>query len=212
MSFSKQFKRGLKKTINRGVNKFLSQEVQQELGIQKIPAQDLSVDPNDLSSFWTPVQSNMISNKKKERFSNIVITLIVVMGILLIGALLMLISPNTKSYNPNGETVVVINGENASEIAEDKQIDQMTSEDLNIENIKVKPDSANDIVANSPMLQSDTTIMEYKVQNGDTIEKIATRFYGHYNYQLIQKIKVANNIANPRSLQIGQKLIIPLGS
>lgn len=50
----------------------------------------------------------------------------------------------------------------------------------------------------------------YSVQNGDTLESIIIRFYGSYNKKYEQAIKDANNMANPNSLSIGQKLIIPL--
>lgn len=50
----------------------------------------------------------------------------------------------------------------------------------------------------------------YTVKTGDTLEGIIIRFYGKYDLSKVQKIKVANKLANPNSLQIGQKLIIPM--
>lgn len=51
---------------------------------------------------------------------------------------------------------------------------------------------------------------QYTVQNGDTLEGIIIRFYGKYDQSKIDKIKVANGLANPNNLSIGQKLTIPL--
>ena len=50
----------------------------------------------------------------------------------------------------------------------------------------------------------------YSVQNGDTLESIIIRFYGSYSKKYEKAIKDANNMNNPNSLSIGQKLIIPL--
>ena len=50
----------------------------------------------------------------------------------------------------------------------------------------------------------------YTVQSGDTLESIVIRFYGHFDLNKLEKIKVANNMSNPNALQIGQKLIIPM--
>jgi nucleoid-associated protein YgaU len=47
----------------------------------------------------------------------------------------------------------------------------------------------------------------YTVQRGDTLGRIAVRFYGDARkYPLIQR---ANNIANPSRIWVGQVLIIP---
>ncbi len=50
----------------------------------------------------------------------------------------------------------------------------------------------------------------YTVQSGDTLEGIIIRFYGKYDQSKVEKIKTANSLANPDSLSIGQKLVIPL--
>lgn len=50
----------------------------------------------------------------------------------------------------------------------------------------------------------------YTVKNGDTLESIIVRFYGGFNPSRVEKIKQANNMTNPNSLQIGQTLIIPM--
>ncbi len=54
------------------------------------------------------------------------------------------------------------------------------------------------------------SVAEYKVKSGDTLEKIAYRFYGSGSPSKIDKIQVANNIRNPHSIRAGQKLRIPI--
>ena len=51
---------------------------------------------------------------------------------------------------------------------------------------------------------------KYTIKEGDTLDKIAFRFYGEYNQAKIDKIMELNNIKNPTRIQIGQVLIIPL--
>jgi nucleoid-associated protein YgaU len=53
---------------------------------------------------------------------------------------------------------------------------------------------------------------KYEVKSGDTLDKIALRFYGKYDPNKIEEIQRINNIKNPASLQIGQVIIIPLTS
>lgn len=47
----------------------------------------------------------------------------------------------------------------------------------------------------------------YRVRKGDTLNKIASRYYG--NSGLWKKIATANKIRDPKSLKVGQKLRIP---
>ena len=54
------------------------------------------------------------------------------------------------------------------------------------------------------------TTAEYKVRNGDTLEKIAYRFYGNGSPSKISKIQVANNLRSRHHIRIGQRLVIPL--
>ena len=53
---------------------------------------------------------------------------------------------------------------------------------------------------------------KYEVKSGDTLDKIALRFYGKYDPNKIEEIQRINNITNPAALQIGQVIIIPLTS
>lgn len=51
---------------------------------------------------------------------------------------------------------------------------------------------------------------EYFVRNGDNLGAISYKFYGSVHPSKIAKIKSVNNLRNSDSLQINQKLIIPL--
>jgi len=52
--------------------------------------------------------------------------------------------------------------------------------------------------------------MTYTIKNGDTLETIAVKYYGVASQSNIAKLQRANNIKNPHSIQIGQKLNVPL--
>ena len=53
---------------------------------------------------------------------------------------------------------------------------------------------------------------KYEIKSGDTLDKIAYRFYGKYDVEKIEAIQKINNITNPSALQIGQVIIIPVDS
>lgn len=50
---------------------------------------------------------------------------------------------------------------------------------------------------------------EYVVAKGDTLSKIAKKFYGNSGAAYYNYIAKANNISNPNIIHVGQKLIIP---
>ncbi|MDD3014175.1 MAG: LysM domain-containing protein [Candidatus Gastranaerophilales bacterium] len=51
---------------------------------------------------------------------------------------------------------------------------------------------------------------KYTIQNGDTLEKVALRYFGSASPEKIQKIQEVNGLDNPNRISIGQKLIIPV--
>ena len=53
---------------------------------------------------------------------------------------------------------------------------------------------------------------KYEIKSGDTLDKIAYRFYGKYDVEKIDAIQKINNITDPSALQIGQVIIIPVDS
>lgn len=50
----------------------------------------------------------------------------------------------------------------------------------------------------------------YTIKEGDTLDKIAVRFYGRYDQEKIDEIMRLNNIKDPTRIQIGQVIIVPL--
>jgi LysM repeat protein len=59
------------------------------------------------------------------------------------------------------------------------------------------------------LLNKQTRTNTYTVRRGDSLAIIAQRVYGSSSIANIEKIKKANKIRNPRSLQVGQKLVTP---
>lgn len=69
------------------------------------------------------------------------------------------------------------------------------------------------IPADSAAVKTTTTTIKnetYTVKEGDTLESIVIRFYGSFDMSKVNAIQEANKMANPNSLSIGQKLIIPM--
>ncbi|MDD3014418.1 MAG: LysM domain-containing protein [Candidatus Gastranaerophilales bacterium] len=53
---------------------------------------------------------------------------------------------------------------------------------------------------------------KYSIQSGDTLEKVALRFYGTSDPVKIKQIQDANNLENPDRISIGQELTVPMGN
>lgn len=51
---------------------------------------------------------------------------------------------------------------------------------------------------------------KYTVKRGDTLDRIAYKFYGKYDAEKIEQIRKINNIKNVTSLYVGQVLVIPV--
>jgi len=64
----------------------------------------------------------------------------------------------------------------------------------------------------NPASKADSTAKteKYTIQSGDTLEKVALKYYGSTNPDKIQKIQVANGLDNPNKISIGQELNIPV--
>lgn len=191
-------------TILDRAGNILSPQLQAELSEsarhayqQKVLAQYQNID-TDLDSFWTPVQTNMLSHQESKRVKSWITLSIFAIAALLILLFVLVIIPNEKAVSKTGNTVVV----NGAERGE--------KETLAVKNIELEKTSDKEIAANSPLLSKErASVVEYKIESGDNIESIARKFYGNSNYDTVQKIKIANNVKNSRLLQIGQKLIIP---
>jgi len=77
---------------------------------------------------------------------------------------------------------------------------------------KIKPTSVAIIPADKKLVAPPEAFNEekYTIKSGDTLDKIAFRFYGKYDNEKIEKIQALNQIKNPSALQIGQVILIPL--
>lgn len=79
-------------------------------------------------------------------------------------------------------------------------------------NTEVKKDAASITV--TPASQADSDISgkteKYQIQEGDTLEKIALRFYGASTPERIQKIQIVNNLKSPHQIRAGDQLNIPV--
>ncbi len=93
--------------------------------------------------------------------------------------------------NTDNDPIAQIESERAKELEAAKKIEA--------QNLLNKQNSTN----------SQTTTNSYTVRRGDSLAIIAQRVYGSSSIANIEKIKQANRIRNPRSLQVGQKLVTP---
>lgn len=72
-----------------------------------------------------------------------------------------------------------------------------------VTNVSVTP-------ASTPSEDSNERTESYKVQSGDSLERIAIKFYGSSTPEKIQKIQTVNNLESPDQIKIDQELQIPL--
>ena len=52
--------------------------------------------------------------------------------------------------------------------------------------------------------------MTYTIKSGDTLETIAVKYYGVASQANVARLQRANNIKNPHSIQVGQKINVPV--
>ncbi len=157
-----------------------------------------------LNAFWDPIQLAEISSEetKKLRFWGAVAFAVVVAILLLVIAFLII--PGQEKFDLRRGTSIMINGKVK---ASNKKIIHTDGvrEELEVENIQV--DNTENLAAKSPLLKKGS-VVEYKVQSGDSIDKIAVRFYGNSGPAEIQKIKTASGLRS-NTLNVGQRLVIP---
>jgi len=73
-----------------------------------------------------------------------------------------------------------------------------------VQPVSVTPASASEV-------QTTATDKEvYVIQSGDTLEKVALKYYGTSDPAKIQEIQTASNMSDPNKLQIGQKILVPI--
>ena len=98
---------------------------------------------------------------------------------------------NIKTNTPKAD-VVETNAENYEQTAEENNVNSETAEQVQ---------------AKAPADYSGSPT--YKIQNGDTIEKIIIKHYGSYTPERAEAIKKANNLSNLDRISIDQVLIMP---
>jgi LysM repeat protein len=65
-------------------------------------------------------------------------------------------------------------------------------------------------VAPASKIAAEEKSEKYTIQSGDTLEKVALRYYGSTSPEKIQKIQDANGLDNPNKISIGQELTVPV--
>lgn len=221
----------IKDKLNQGADKFLSSKVKEELGFNKPTIEglyNLSENQNvedGLNSFYKPVNSTFLSQRQYKKIQNWAIVLIAVVSVLLVFLFISMVVPQ-QNFKKNFEGAQVFVKGNSITKPEDKIAEAKLENDdaqtekendgkqgLIVKDINVATsEEAAKIGQNSPLLKNpELDLNKYKIRSGDTLEKIALRFYGSSNPSDIKKIKVANKIRNVRLLRVGQEILIPMG-
>lgn len=100
------------------------------------------------------------------------------------------------------------------EISTGPNILEQTAEEANLapkvpaSDVSQTPPAASTTTASAEEASSGN-IDTYTVRSGDTLERIARRYYGSGTPEYINKIARANNLINPNRLRLGQRLVIP---
>jgi LysM repeat protein len=211
----KDLKHKIRSSIIKKADKFLSDEIKEEIGWNK-PSLDsfrgraANLD-TELNTFWgEPVPAHSFSSKDYKLIQSWTIGIIIALSLLLLLLFFSMILPAKKKISKKTiENAVVVRG-NRIEPKVTQDQDKVLREELQVHNLEGEESSeVEDTTVNSPLLQSDSAT-HYIVQAGDSLEKISRKLYHSSSMDKIQKIRVANNITDTRSLRIGQKLIIPL--
>ena len=215
----------IKDKLNQGADKFLSSKVKEELGFNKPTIEGLynlsenqNLDDN-LNNFYKPVNSTFLSQRQYKKIQNWALVLIAVVSVLLIFLFISMVVPQQNFKNNFDGAQVFVKGSSITKpeekIAEVQLEDEAQEEQAGLEvtdiNLASK-EAADEIVKSSPLLNSpEMDLSKYKIRSGDTLEKIALKFYGNSTPKFIDKIKVANKIRNVRLLRVGQEILIPMG-
>lgn len=215
-------KEKIKKGINSGTDKVLSAKLKDELGLNQPSletlqtlSQDTDIDA-DLNAFFKPVNSTFLSSRDYKNIQNWALMLIIGVSVILFILFFSLILPHKDYSNAQAGSEVIVKGKNLNNkktklVEVQAEDEEEPNEELSVENIVLAAAPTQQLVKRSPLLNSENvTLMEYKIRSGDTLEKVAYKFYGSSSYNNIQKIKMANKINNARLIQIGQSIIVPM--
>lgn len=116
---------------------------------------------------------------------------------------------NNLNYEPSTSETVVVDKpvESAASV-----LDKLTGNTESAETAEVqqsvnepaaKPERASAAQSSSPKR------LIHTVTSGDTLGRIAARYYGSSGTEAVSRIAGANNMTNPDDLSIGQRLVIP---
>lgn len=141
-------------------------------------------------------------NHKSEKSINAYMVVGFIGGALAMFLLTVLISFVAHSFSENSMNF------QAKENTKVKQVEKKVIAEKNKqENVNfLPPDNIQTVAA----AQATGAVQQYTIQSGDTLDKIAMRFYGKYDSQKIDRIAQANGITNPHKISIGQVLTIPM--
>jgi LysM repeat protein len=224
----------IKDKLNEGADKFLSTRVKEELGFSK-PTIDslynLSEDQNieeNLNNFYKPINSTFLSQRQYKKIKNWALVLITVVSVLLVILFVSMVVPHQNFKDQINGAQIFVNGDKVikpeDKIAEAKLEDDNKNQesDLEVKDINVsREDATEELAKTSPLLKepepepiptkpkSSSSANKHKIQSGDTLEKIALKYFGASTPKEIDRIKVANKIRDVRLLRIGQEIIIP---
>ncbi len=219
-------KERIKESMHSGADRFLPARLKDELGLNRpnldtlhVLSQNADLDSN-LTTFFKPVNSTFLSGRDYKNLQRWAMIFVAILSGLLLILFSSLIVPHKDYSNALEDTQVIVRGINlnqekakpSTKIVYDKlNSEDGTKEELKVRNLHIKKTPPAKLATKSPLLQTKTpTLVEHTVRSGDNLEIIADKYFHNHNIETIEKLKKANNIRNSRSLQIGQKLTIPV--
>lgn len=140
----------------------------------------------ELDVLWRSVSKSGDTRAQKPKAPGVYLTIGFISGALFMGLISLIAGFSTMATSNNAEEIIV---------------SQAVKPNVAVIGADVQP-------ATEPL--SSLSEEKYEVKSGDTLDKIAYRFYGKYDVEKIEAIQKLNNITNPSSLQIGQVILIPV--
>ena len=140
-------------------------------------------------------------NPKSERSVNAYMVVGFVGGALAMFLLTALISFATHAFSENSMNF------QAKETIKNKQVEKTVADKNSKDSVTFLPP---DNIQAAAAAQASGATQQYTIKSGDTLDKIAIRFYGKYDEQKINRIAQVNNITNPHRISIGQVITIPM--
>lgn len=142
-------------------------------------------------------------NQKSEKAVNAYMVAGFIGGALAMFLLTALISFATHALSDENMTFQAKNNTKFMPVEKIKSNDSDKKNSINF----LPPDNAQ---SSSAIQEAVNKTEQYTIQQGDTLDRIAIRFYGKYDSEKINKIAQANNITNPHKISVGQVISIPV--